>query len=104
MIFINHRVTGMSDDTEALVEARVRTELFVVQGFCWLSTCDELGNYVYPLLWWKECHIQYPVVWELAQKILCNPATSAPVERVFSSPANIIDKKRCDVVECPTRQ
>ena len=32
--------------------------------------------------------------WKLAERILAIPATSAPSERVFSSAANIADKKR----------
>jgi len=47
-----------------------------------------------PLLWWKENHKVYPNIWELAQRVLAVPATSAPSERVFSSAANIVDKKR----------
>ncbi len=76
-------------------KARVRTELLLYKDCVGCQICDELGNYVCPLLWWKEHHNRYPLVRKLAQKILCIPATSAPVEQVFSSAANVIDKKRC---------
>ncbi len=36
----------------------------------------------------------YPNVWQLAQRILAIPATSAPSERVFSAAAHVVNKKR----------
>jgi hypothetical protein len=52
------------------------------------------GCYNCPLEWWREHHTDYPHIWKLAERILAIPATSAPSERVFSSAANIVDKKR----------
>ena len=52
------------------------------------------GVYNCPLSWWKLNHTDYPHVWKLAQRILAIPSTSAPSERVFSSAANIVNKKR----------
>ena len=52
------------------------------------------GVYNCPLSWWKENHLKYPHIWKLAQRILAVPSTSAPSERVFSSAANIVNKKR----------
>ncbi len=39
-------------------------------------------------------HKEYPHICKVAEQILAIPATSAPSERVFSSAANIVDKKR----------
>jgi len=37
-----------------------------------------------PLQWWSQKASKYPILSHLAKKILCIPATSAPVERLFS--------------------
>ena len=37
-----------------------------------------------PLPWWSQKTSKYPILSHLAKKILCIPATSAPVERLFS--------------------
>ena len=52
------------------------------------------GCYNCPLEWWRVHHLDYPHIWKIAERILAIPATSAPSERVFSSAANIVDKKR----------
>jgi len=50
--------------------------------------------HVCPLKWWKEHENIFPNISALARRILCIPATSAPVERVFSTAGNTITKKR----------
>ena len=52
------------------------------------------GCYNCPLESWRAHHLDYPHIWKIAEQILAIPATSAPSERVFSSAANIVDKKR----------
>ena len=52
------------------------------------------GCYNCPLEWWRLHNTDYPHIWKVAERILAIPATSAPSERVFSSAANIVDKKR----------
>lgn len=37
-----------------------------------------------PLLWWSQNESKFPVIAHIARKVLCVPATSAPVERLFS--------------------
>ncbi len=52
--------------------------------------------------WWlpmsprvvEKHHMAYSNIWQLAQKILAIPATSAPFERVFSAAAHVVNKKR----------
>jgi len=42
---------------------------------------DRLCN---PLAWWAQNQKGYPILSAIARRILCVPATSAPVERLFS--------------------
>jgi hypothetical protein len=47
-----------------------------------------------PLVWWKVHQHQLPLMSQLARRLLCIPATSAPSERVFSVAGLTISKKR----------
>ncbi len=47
-----------------------------------------------PLVWWKAHVEKFHHVWLLASVVLAIPATSAPLEHVFSVAANIVNKKR----------
>lgn len=47
--------------------------------------------------WWK-CHSgTYPLLSKMARDILCVPATSVPVERVFSEGSLVVTKNRCSL-------
>ena len=60
-----------------------------------LKVIDKVTNkYNCPLLWWSQHSAMYPDIWNLANRIMHIPATSAPAEQVFSSASNIINKKR----------
>jgi hypothetical protein len=52
------------------------------------------GCYNCPLEWWRVNLKENSHIWKVAEQILAIPAMSAPSERVFSSAANIADKKR----------
>ena len=47
-----------------------------------------------PLQWWKTNHTAYPVIAQLARRLLSVPATSVASERLFSRAGDVITKKR----------
>ena len=47
-----------------------------------------------PLSWWRENEGRFPTLSNLARSLLCIPATSTPVERIFSVAGNICSQKR----------
>ena len=51
-----------------------------------------------PLDWWQGKVHRYPTLEIGVRKLFCIPATSAPVERVFSSAGNIVDTKRSSLL------
>ena len=52
-----------------------------------------------PLKWWSVRAPEFPNIALFARRVLAVQATSAPVERLFSTAGNVISKKRtrlCD--------
>lgn len=47
-----------------------------------------------PLGWWKSEACKYPHLARLAQRYLCVPGTSVPLERIFSTAGEIISAQR----------
>ncbi len=47
-----------------------------------------------PLAWWKAHVEEMPMLSKLARKYLCIPATSVPLERVFSTSGHILTPQR----------
>ena len=50
-----------------------------------------------PLDWWKLNACRFKVLSQMAKEILCIPATSASVERLFSASGNTITEERCNL-------
>jgi hypothetical protein len=59
-----------------------------------ISFNDSAGNARNPLQWWKIREKKYGPLAELARVALAAPATSAPVERVFSDASQKVPKRR----------
>ncbi|CAB4380427.1 unnamed protein product [Rhizophagus irregularis] len=49
------------------------------------------------LAWWKVQEANYPNLSKMALDYLAIPATSAPVERIFSSGTDLVTQKRCSL-------
>jgi len=54
-------------------------------------------TYTSPLAWWKENESVYPRLAILAKRYLAIMASSAPVERVFSTSGWLVSKRRCSM-------
>jgi len=50
-----------------------------------------------PLMWWQMEGKSYPILQVLAQRYLAIPATSAPIECVWSTAGNTVTKKRASL-------
>jgi hypothetical protein len=92
-------IAGSSDEEDEAVLSEnvpltliVEDELKRFKSFRGIPLISQDSTFSCPLLWWKKNHKSYPNVWELAQRVLSIPATSAPSERVFSAAANVVDK------------
>lgn len=46
------------------------------------------------LEWWCQHERMYPTLSQLAEMLLCIPATSAPAESVFSTAGNLVTDNR----------
>lgn len=83
---------------EALAVERIinnaNAEITLYKGEPCLPLQDANGIFTCPLQWWHSNHRKYKMLSQLALRILCIPATSAPAERVFSVAGLTIAKDR----------
>ena len=76
------------------VAATVDAELTLYKQEPMLQLRKEDGTFNCPLTWWKYNERKYRLLSILASRLLCIPATSAPLERVFSVAGLTIAKDR----------
>lgn len=69
-------------------QAQVRSEVLRYRSLGQLSL---VAN---PLAWWEKNQTTFPFLRELAQRVLCVPASSAASERLFSKAGLISTKLR----------
>ena len=51
-----------------------------------------------PLTWYRDHFNEFPIISQLARRLLCIPATSAPSERLFSDAGLTIAKDRANLL------
>ena len=71
------------------VRSKVTKEL---KQFC---KTVQLGPKDDPMGWWASNRIQFPVLAQVAERVLDIPASCAPTERLFSKLARVNAKDRC---------
>ena len=88
-----------SNDKEGM-EIRTETEYYFSLKVLAMYENEDEENCVYsdPLLWWKMNAKVLPLLSNLARRVLCIPATSAPSERVFSAAGLTIAKCRASIL------
>lgn len=59
--------------------------------------CTESGRFTDPLQWWESHKYKYPTIFELSQRYLSIPATSAPSERLWSLASRIVTIRRASL-------
>jgi hypothetical protein len=83
-----HRRTRVEQNPEVRDQQRaeqiIKAEILLSKECQCLKRVSHDGRINNPLLWWKHNSKRFPTLAKLAKKILCIPATSAPVERFFS--------------------
>ena len=70
------------------LEASLKSEVLKYRGLEPLKADDD------PLAWWDECRGTFPLLHDLATRILCVPASSASSERLFSKAGLTLTAKR----------
>ncbi|CAN0264671.1 unnamed protein product, partial [Laminaria digitata] len=70
------------------LEASLKSEVLKYRG---VEPLHEDGN---PLAWWDERRGSFPLLQDLASRILCVPASSASSERLFSKAGLTLTAKR----------
>jgi hypothetical protein len=90
----NGQVQADYQETVDRLITSVDAEILLYQQEPSLHLQDAQHRFNCPLTWWKNNQTKYKMLSEVALRLLCIPATSAPSERVFSVAGLTISKDR----------
>ena len=85
---LREKIKSRTATTRDIMESKVRKEMNIYEEF----TTPPKGLSV--LAWWKKHKNLLPILSTMARAVLAVPASSAKSERVFSTGANVVTKKR----------
>ncbi len=71
-----------------------KSEMIYFKRDAKMRLTDAQGKYNNPLDWWRVNHYKYPILAQLARKLLAIPATSAPSEHIWSRVSTVLTAKR----------
>jgi hypothetical protein len=91
---LNDAVANNNNNNREDVVNRVDAELLLYKREQHLPLQKDDGSISNPLDWWYLKQQQYPLLANIALRVLAIPATSAPSERVFSTAGITIAKER----------
>ncbi len=91
---LNDAVANNNNNNREGVVNRVDAELLLYKREQHLPLQKDDGSFSNPLDWWYLKQQQYPLLANIALRVLAIPATSAPSERVFSTAGITIAKER----------
>ena len=76
--------SNSSGESTGQVESRAEKNQRIDREILQLSNEEPIGLTEDPLMWWKESEKRYPLVGNLAARVLAAPPTSVPSEQIFS--------------------
>jgi hypothetical protein len=85
---LSSQINTNTATTELLIKNKLQNEILR------FTSEPPLQSKENPLLWWKQNASTYPLLAKAARRWLCVPATSAPVERLFSVAGRVIEERR----------
>jgi hypothetical protein len=81
---VNRAADGEAENPAVNVATVADAELTLYKQASTLKLRQDDGACICPLTWWKYKEHKYKLLSILASSLLCLPATSAPLEHVFS--------------------
>ena len=89
--------SNSSGESTCQVESRAEKNQRIDKEIQQLSNEAPIGLTEDPLMWWKENEKRYPLVRNLAARVLAAPPTSVPSEQIFSKAGLVVSKKRASL-------
>ena len=95
---LRKKIKSKTETTRESMKSKIRKEMYRYEEF----TTPPKGTSV--LAWWKKHKDILPILSTMARAVLAVPASSAKSERVFSTGANVVTKKRTRMLPTKVEQ